>query len=330
MMHVHLTDQPADPFLALLRSTLDERIRLTFGPEAPQPATHTWLVADRPNAALLETSPHLTSILVPFAGVPTVTLQAAQERGLAVYNIHHNSDSTAEFALSLLLAAAKRLPQAHNRFYNHDWRPRHDPMPALILHGKTALILGYGAIGERLGRMCYGLGMRVLGVKRRVEAGAQACQIHQPDELHPLEALPHLLPRADALLICLPLTDQTRGLIGAAELALMPPKSLLVNVGRGAIVDEAALYQALQHGPLFGAALDVWYRYPETPAEYPHHPPANYPFHDLPNTVLSPHRAGGVETEAIEYNRVLALAEILNAAVRGEAIPNRVELSLGY
>lgn len=108
----------------------------------------------------------------------------------------------------------------------------------------------------------------------------------------------------------------------------MPAGGLLVNVGRGVVVDQAALYRALKEGHLAGAGLDVWYNYPS--GEDTHHNtfPSDYPFHELDNVVLSPHRGGA--TREGEPIRMQALAELLNMAVRGEAVPNRVDLLLGY
>jgi phosphoglycerate dehydrogenase-like enzyme len=103
---------------------------------------------------------------------------------------------------------------------------------------------------------------------------------------------------------------------------------VLVNVGRGPIVDEAALYAALRDGTLYAAGLDVWYNYPADEAARAHTPPSDYPFHELDNVVMSPHRAGSsVETEAL---RMVHLARLLNAAARGEPMPNRVDLEAGY
>jgi phosphoglycerate dehydrogenase-like enzyme len=144
----------------------------------------------------------------------------------------------------------------------------------------------------------------------------------------PLEALQGLLPRAHALLVCLPHTPQTTGLIGAGELALLPPDAVLVNVGRGPIVDQAALYHALRDRRLHAAGLDVWYNYPADEAARAQTPPSAYPFHELDNVVMSPHRAGrSTDTERL---RMRHLAEVLNAAARGEPMPNRVDLHSGY
>jgi phosphoglycerate dehydrogenase-like enzyme len=156
-------------------------------------------------------------------------------------------------------------------------------------------------------------------------------------ETHPPEALHALLPTAEALIIALPHTPETDGLIGAEELALLPPRAVLVNVARGPIVEQQALYEALRDGRLHAAGLDVWYNYPSgKDAGYgagdarAHTPPADYPFHELDNVVMSPHRAGGLHTDATERDRMEHLARLLNAAARGETMPNRVDLGLGY
>jgi phosphoglycerate dehydrogenase-like enzyme len=117
-------------------------------------------------------------------------------------------------------------------------------------------------------------------------------------------------------------------MVGEAELALLPPGAVLVNVGRGAIVREEALYHALREGRLAAAGLDVWYRYPTSEAEAVDAAPSAFPFHELDNVVMSPHRAGHVAED--DDLRMKALAELLNAAARGEPMPNRVDLEAGY
>jgi phosphoglycerate dehydrogenase-like enzyme len=208
---------------------------------------------------------------------------------------------------------------------NSDWRPRYEPNRTLLLQGRTALVLGYGAVGRAVGRLCCGLGMRVLFTRKRIANGGapvtEDC-VHAPGELR------ELLPRADALIVCLPHTPDTDGLIGVGELALMPSDAIVVNVGRGGIVDEAALYHALREGRLYGAGLDVWYNYPVEVSDRANTPPSDYPFHELDNVVMSPHRAGG--SASSESRRMAGLAGLLNAAARGEPLPNRVDLEAGY
>ena len=190
-----------------------------------------------------------------------------------------------------------------------------------MLVGKTALILGYGHVGQHIGRVCAALGMRVL-----------ATRVHPVEdpvaEVHPSEALHDLLPKANILFITLPLTDETRGLIGKEEIRLLPQGSVVINVGRGAVLDQHALYNALKDGHLHSAGLDVWYNYPSDEASRVNTPPADVPFHELDNIVMSPHRGGG--SAEIEIRRMQHLAHFLNLANAGEALPNQIDLERGY
>jgi phosphoglycerate dehydrogenase-like enzyme len=323
-LSVFLLHPPEVEPLALLRNRLQENVNLALGPEIPADPKYEILVAGRPQRHHLEASPRLHSVIVPWAGIPTETRALLRDVGhVGLHNLHHNAAPVAELAMALLLAAAKFVIPFDRALRHHDWRPRYKPSPAVLLHGKTALVLGYGAIGRRVARACRGLGMEVAATRRHVQA---------PEEdgvsLFPSAALHDLLPRANALLITLPLTPATEGLIGARELALLPPGAVLVNVGRGAIVTEKALYEALRAHRLRAAGLDVWYHYPDAEESRAQTPPATYDFASLDNVVLSPHRGGA--TEATAFLRMEALAELLNAAARGEAMPNRVDLDAGY
>ena len=318
---VYLLQAPDEKNLAHLRDHLLPGVQLVLGPNLPTPANYQILVSGRPQRKHLSASPRLRALIIPWAGLPAATRELMDGFDhIAVHNLHYNAVPSAEMVLTLFLAAAKRIVPADHSLRAHDWSPRYRPNPSILLEGKTALILGYGAIGQRVGRMCRGLGMKVLGMRRNVAAPS--------DEIHPPEALHRLLPRANALLVCLPLTPATSGLIGADELALLPPGAVLVNVGRGPIVDEAALYHALRDGVLYAAGLDVWYSYPPDEAARAHTPPSAYPFHELDNVVMSPHRAGGSIEKGVQ--RMTHLARMLNAAAWGEPLPNRVDLKAGY
>jgi phosphoglycerate dehydrogenase-like enzyme len=321
---VHLLHERDSASLAHLRARLQPGVALTAGREFPRPAVFEILVAGRPGREHITVNPELQALIIPFAGLPSETRALMLEfPHIAVHNLHHNAVATAEMAVALMLAAAKFIVPVDRALRRHDWRPRYRPNPAVLLEGKTALILGYGAVGRHVARLCRGLGMEVIATRRRA-----------PDEgsggVYPPEALTRLLPRADVLIVTLPLTAETDGLIGSAELTLLPPRAVLVNVGRGPIVDEDALYQALHEGRLHAAGLDVWYNYPDDKASRRSTPPAAYPFHGLDNVVMSPHRAGTGGSEMVELQRMADLAELLNAAASGEEMPNRVDVEAGY
>ncbi|MDC1141923.1 2-hydroxyacid dehydrogenase [Planctomycetota bacterium] len=280
------------------------------------------LIAGRPSRKQLEASTALQTLIIPFAGLPKVTADLMRDfPHIAVHNLHHNAAATAEIAVTLLLSVAKSVVPIDANLRNADWSDRGQGELALQLDGRTALILGYGHIGKRVARACHGLGMSTLAVGRTARSidGVDVQSITQLNEL---------LPKADALMICLPATEETEGLIGESELALLPKTAVVVNIARGSILDEAALFDALKDKRIFGAGLDVWWNYPASAEARSNTPPANLPFHELPNVVMSPHRGGHVTDT--EDQRMRGLAEMLNAAADGETIPNRVNLDAGY
>jgi phosphoglycerate dehydrogenase-like enzyme len=163
---------------------------------------------------------------------------------------------------------------------------RWERFAATDLVGRTVVIYGLGAIGTQVARVARSLGMRTIGLKRSV-AGITAEEVYA-DELYGAESLHAVLPRAEFLVLAAPHTPGTEHAIAAAELALLPEGAVLINVGRGALVDEPALVEALQSGHLGGAALDV---FEEEPL------PAESPLWTLPNVLVSPHSASTSDRE---------------------------------
>jgi len=323
-LHVHIKDEPER--LDELLSLLDDNVRVTVGFEHPERASCDVLVAGIPEEETVEGNESLRAIIIPWAGVPNRTRALMrQHQDVSVHNLHHNALQVAEIAMALLLAAAKWVVPLDASLRADDWSPRYGNTPIVLLRGKRALILGAGAIGCHIAEMSEGMGMRptLVGRTARRAAGGEP-------EVRPVSELPELLPTADVLFVTLPLTDETRDIIGAAELALTPDQCILVNVGRGPVVEEVALYDALRDGTLHAAGLDVWYTYPTDEPSRRATSPSECPFRELPNVVMSPHRAGAPNTPETESLRMRALAELLNAAARGEEMPNRVDLELGY
>ncbi|GAB4316527.1 MAG: hypothetical protein Kow0074_04500 [Candidatus Zixiibacteriota bacterium] len=322
-IRVHCVHTFRDPFRAEFDPLIDRSVILTWGPQFPYPAEFEILVSGRPTAGDLTASVRLRALIIPWAGIPVQTQAVLRDfPELHVHNLHHNAAPTAEMALTLLMAAAKDIIPIDQSIRRHDWSLRYHDTRALSLEGRTAVIIGFGAIGGRVAAYCDALGMTVEIVRRHASdtRTSRYCE-------HPVSDLPSLLPYANALIVTVPMTDDTRGLIGAHELALLPDNAVVVNVARGAIIDEDALYQQLSAGRL-RAGLDVWYNYPDTEESRRSTPPSRFPFHELPNVVMTPHLAGhSGETERL---RALALAELLNAAARGEELPNRVNVALGY
>ena len=306
-------------------------VRLTIGKEIPsKPGDIDILIAGRPSEGDVRAcGDSLRAIIVPWAGIPPQNRTLIRDGfpHLALHNSHHNAVPTAELAVALLLAAAKVVVPLDQNLRKGDWSPRYrEDNDTVLLHDETAVVLGYGAIGKHIGRILRGFGMHIIGVTRSgVGDGA-----HDDVEIVGPDRLPEVLPRARALMISIPHTDETDGMIGAEQLSLLPKRSILVNVSRGAVIDENALYDALQSKRLHAAGLDVWYQYPPDVEARTQTHPSSFPFHELDNVVLSPHRGGAVGVEASERMRLDTLASMLIAAAEGEEIPNRVNIELGY
>jgi phosphoglycerate dehydrogenase-like enzyme len=325
-LKVYIPGATDEVFEQSLRDAVDPGIEIVSGEERPDPADYDVLVTGRPSEEDLEASVNLKMLIVPWSGISKKTCEMALSRPrIAVHNIHHSAPAVTEMAIGLLLAAARGIVPADRSLRRGDWRRRYQTDTGVRLAGRTALVLGYGAIGRRVVRVLEAMDMDVTALRRRHVRDRDAERTH---EVRRLDALEELLPSADVLMICLPSTDDTRGLLDARLLALLPEGALLVNIARGNIVDEEALYEALRSGRLGGAGLDVWYRYPPTEDERSSTLPSRFPFQVLENVVLSPHRAGhGLGTEELRGRHV---AEVVNALKRGEEPPGRVNVERGY
>jgi phosphoglycerate dehydrogenase-like enzyme len=280
------------------------------------------LVAGRPTEADLAASKSLRALIIPWAGLPEPTrMLLLKFPQIDVYNLHHNAAPTAELAVALMLAATKLLIPIDHSFRRHDWTPRYLERPLQLLEGRQAVILGFGHIGRRIAAACRALGMRVTVVRRTRSKGNHGF------EEATTRNLDRLLPATDLLHVCLPLTPETRGLFGKRRLNLLPHGAVIVNVARGEIIEEQALYESLRARRL-RAGLDVWYSYPAKADNRHNTQPSRFPFHELDTVVMTPHLGGNSDrTEAL---RIEHLAESINLAAAGRKIPNRVDVRRGY
>ncbi len=328
-LKVHILTRISHPSIDALRNLLPPSVEITGADDVPTPGDFHILVTGFPTKEQVEASPHLRAVIAPFAGAPKEAIELLRDYPqITLHSIHYNVAPTAEMAIGLMLAAAKFMLPMDRDLRRHDWRARYEQTPALILHGRTAAILGYGRIGQRIGRVCHALDMHVIGIRRHAAEPDPERTLDEFVELHPPSDLHALLPRTDVLLVAVPLTQETEGMIGAAELAQLPHEAIVVNVGRARVVDEAALYHALCDRTILAAGLDVWYHYPMRDEDRGHTPPSRYPYHELDNVVMSPHRGGWIT--AAEESRVTELATLLRAAAEGRPIPSEVNKELGY
>ena len=261
----------------------------------------------------------LKLVQVPGAGLERID-RAALPAGTALANAYGHEVGIAEYVLGAMLTLTRgfvRLDAALRRgVWESQWAagaPPPPPWPELA--GKTLGILGYGRIGQALAQRARAFDMEICAIRRDVARSARDGLAR----LGGLDILDEVLRRSDYLAITLPATAATRGLLGAAQLALMKPTAVLVNVARAEIVDEQALYRALAGRAIAAAALDVWYRYPidATPT-----PPARQPFHELPNVLMTPHVSGW--TEGMLAARARLIADNIRRISRGEPPENLI------
>lgn len=215
-----------------------------------------------------------------------------------------NARAVAEHAIALILAIARRLPEARDNQHKKTWRgmigdlaQREDE-----LGGKTLLVVGMGRIGSHLAKLARAFDMKVVGIRRDPAAGANGA-----DSIHGMGDLVKLVPEADFVALTCALTPETTGLMSAAAFAAMKPSSVFVNVARGKVADEAALIATMKAGKIWAAALDVTVDEPL---------PDSSPLWSMPNVFITPHTAG--ETRAYEDNVLDILMENLDRLWRDE------------
>jgi phosphoglycerate dehydrogenase-like enzyme len=262
------------------------------------------LLKEVPAGALGEAA-RLGFVQLLSAGVDALDFSAVPERLMLASNAGAYAAAMSEHVMAMTLSLAKRLPQRHaalaaGRF--DKWAP------SLVLDGAVCAILGLGGIGVATARLMRAFGARIHAVNRTGQTG-------EPVEFAgTLADLDRVLSAADVLVISLPLTLATRGLLGRRELALMKPAAIVVNVARGAIVDQGALYEHLRAHPQFSAGIDTWWREPSGEVAFQ----PDYPFLSLPNVLGSPHNSSIVPGTMLSAARLAA--ENVRRYLRGEAV----------
>lgn len=256
-------------------------------------------------AGTLASLPELTFIQLVSAGADGVDFTTIPEGVVLAGNVGAYAAPVAEHVVAMSLALARRLPQRHAGLAAGEFNQRER---LITLNGAVCAMLGYGGIGAAAATL-----MRALGA--RVHAINASGRTTDPVEfIGTLADLDQVLAAADVLVIALPLTNKTRDLIGARELSLMKPTAILVNVARGAIVNEQALYEHLKQNPQFMAGIDAWWHEPGRRGAFR----TDYPFFDLPNLLGSPHNSGivpGVLPAAMRK-----AAENVRRRLRGEPV----------
>ena len=248
---------------------------------------------------LLDATPRLRWYHTVSAGVENMPLGELAERGIVLTNNSGSYDiQIAEHVMAFIFAAARSLHRYRDNQSRHEWRSH----PQQELRDATVVVYGMGSIGGEVARLASGVGMRVVGLRR--SAGP---------------TLAEAVGEADFLAITAPLTPATRGAVSRDIIGRMKPTAWIVNIARGAIVDEAAMVDALREKRLGGAALDVFAKEPL---------PAESPLWSFDNVILTPHTSG--DSPRVAERTLTLFAENLRRYKAGEPLLNRVDFAAGY
>jgi len=243
---------------------------------------------------------------------------AALPGGAAVCNSFGHETAIAEYVVMAMLALHHRFFEIAGEFraqgsWRSSWVQSGEPHGEV--RGSTLGIVGYGRVGREVARRAAPFGVRILVANR---------SSREPDtvveRIYPLADLDRMLPQCDTLALCTALGPETTGLLDARRLALLRPSAFVINIARGQVIDEDAIYAALRDRRIGGAALDVWWRYPD--AAEPERRGSRHPFHELPNVIVTPHNSGW--TQGMVRRRWDEIADNLRRFAAGDPLINVV------
>jgi phosphoglycerate dehydrogenase-like enzyme len=261
-------------------------------------------------------APKLRLLQVPLAGTDGIEL-AALPKGVTLCNAYGHEPALGEFAIMMMLAWRHRLFDIATSFRAGSWywSPSVGGPVRGEIGGQTVGIVGLGHIGREVAWRAAALGCRVLATNRTPRERPPAIE-----RIFSFSELDHMLGQCDIVVLSCALTPETTGLIGESRLAVMKPGAFLINLARGPVADEDALYRALRDGVIGGAALDAWWRYPDAEEREPR--PSRHPFHELTNVIMTPHCSP--RTDGTIERRSRDVARNIDRFVRGEPLENIV------
>ncbi|MER8961180.1 2-hydroxyacid dehydrogenase [Mesorhizobium sp. M0701] len=263
--------------------------------------------------------PRLKMIQVPAIGVDGIDFDAVPI-GTTVCNAGTHEIGCAEYVLLGMLEWAIRLSEADKQVRKGDWSrsARFGGIPSGELFGKSLLIVGLGGIGRAIAERASAFGMKVTAVNR-----SKVGNINGVETVYPLSELQNVVGKADFVAVSCALTEETRGLISRSVISCMGKDAVLINVARGDLVDEEALWESLTNKRIGGAILDVWWRNPSAVDDAT--PPSNFHFEQLDSVIMSPHIAGW--TEGTRERRGKIIVENLRRMIAGETLSHIVKSS---
>ena len=283
----------------------------------------------RPTKELLETAKNLQLFINPGAGIQHLIplfRELTKEREITLVNGHGNSYFTAQHAVALLLALSNKIIEHHSWMVQGLWRRGDSHATSIPIRDRKIGLLGYGAVNQKVHKLLSGFDVEFSILRREWPKTEES--LPTPANKYTVNELHIFLKEVDILIVAVPMTEKTEGLIGEDELKLLGKDGLLVNIGRGSVIKEENLFTALQDKIIAGAAIDVWYNYQPEPTSEGLKYPASYPFHTLQNIVLSPHRGASPMSDLRRWDEQI---EIISQFARGEKkYLNTVNINEGY
>jgi phosphoglycerate dehydrogenase-like enzyme len=297
------------------------RVEIVADPQqlmrSPEAAANADILVTNHWRAEYPSAPSVRLVQSVATGIELIDL-AALPRGVAICNAFGHETAIAEYVLMTMLVWSHRLREIEGDFRSHSsWRPSwvQSGAPHGEIMGSTVGIVGLGRVGREVARRAVAFGCHVIAANRTPRSPGDSVE-----SIYPLTELDEMLPACDFVVLCTALGPQTEGLIDARRLALIKRSAFLVNIARGGVIDEDALFAALCKGTIGGAAIDVWWQYPS--AAEPERRPSRHPYHELPNVIMTPHCSGW--TGGMVARRWAEVAGNINRFIRGEPLENVV------
>ncbi|KAA3606888.1 MAG: hypothetical protein DWQ06_00855 [Calditrichaeota bacterium] len=282
------------------------------------------IVAPRFLETILRSSPKVKLVQIPWIGVQNVTEIVKKYPNVLLANNHGNAKSAAQYSVAMLLCLTNNLIQAHQMINEGKWENRLDLHFTNNFEDKIIGVIGTGAIGNFVAEMLKPFVKAVYGLKRT----KPQIKLSNFDKIYTIKNKSDFFKEVDSVIVTLPLTEKTKDFISEKELRLLGRKGFIVNVGRGEVINEKALFTALKEKLICGAGIDVWYKYRVEKNTEGKSYPFNLPFQELENILMSPHRAGPTRDKPHYWKDVV---ENFNRLAKGRTdLLNLVDLEEGY
>ncbi len=274
---------------------------------------------------ILDNAKKLKLIQIPWTGVDFLDFNLLKNYNFTICNSHSNSLIVAEHAVALMFDIAKKISYHDNNLRKGIWNRINDNTGvspfSVKISNSAVTIIGFGAIGQKIRKLLLGFQVKFNIVDPTVpKEPIEGANYYNIDNMH------NAIENSDFVFVTVPLTNNTRGMINGDFFNKMNNRGFLINISRGEVVEEDALYIALDMGKIKGAAVDTWYNYPTSESRIAF-PSSKYPFQNLNNLVMSPHRAGYIEGELPHLNDVI---ENLNNLASGRELINIISIDKEY